>query len=106
VETEGNRARRYPIQAYVEVASVPPEKQLRERTTDLSLFGCHVKTVTPFTPGTEVSIQIAHAGENFGARGRVAYARPNVGMGIVFTTIQSHDRTVLEEWIADLGAKQ
>jgi hypothetical protein len=105
VATESNRARRYPIQAYVEVASVSPEKQLRERTTDLSLFGCHVKTVTPFTPGTEVSIQIAHAGENFGARGRVAYARDGVGMGIVFTTIPSTDRTVLEDWITDLGAK-
>ncbi len=105
MEKESNRARRYPIQAYVEVATVPPEAQLRERTTDLSLFGCHVKTVTPFSPGTEVSIQIAHAGENFGARGRVAYARTGVGMGIVFTTIPSGDRTVLEDWITDLGSK-
>ena len=106
VGTESNRARRYPVQAYVEVDSVPPEKQIRERTTDLSLFGCHVKTMTPLTPGSEVSVQIAHAGENFGARGRVAYARAGVGMGIVFTAIQSRDRTILEDWIADLGSKQ
>ena len=105
MEKESNRARRYPVQAYVEVATVPPEAQLRERTSDLSLFGCHVKTVTPFTPGTEVSIQISHAGENFGARGRVAYARPNVGMGIVFTTIPSSDRAVLEDWIDALSTK-
>ena len=105
MHTENNRGRRYPVQAYVEVASVPPDKQLRERTTDLSLFGCHVKTVAPFTPGTEVSVQIAHAGENFGARGHVAYAREGVGMGIVFTAIPSNDRTVLEDWIANLGAK-
>jgi hypothetical protein len=105
VGTEKNRARRYPVQAYVEVESVPAEKQLRERTTDLSLFGCHVKTITPFTPGSEVSVQIAHAGENFGARGRVAYARAGVGMGIVFTKIQTNDQHVLEDWIADLGSK-
>jgi len=105
VETESNRARRYPIQAYVEVVTVPPEAQLRERTTDLSLFGCHVKTVTPFSPGTEVNIQIAHGGENFGARGRVAYARPNVGMGIVFTTIPTKDRVILEDWIDSLSTK-
>ena len=42
----------------------------------------------------------------FGARGRVAYARAGVGMGIVFTAIQSRDRTILEDWIADLGSKQ
>lgn len=103
--TEINRARRYPVQAFVEVATVPTQSQLRERTTDLSLFGCHVKTATPFTPGTEVNIQIAHSGENFGARGRVAYAREGVGMGIVFTKIQTNDQHVLEDWITELGAK-
>jgi hypothetical protein len=92
VGTESNRARRYPVQAYVEVDSVPPEKQIRERTTDLSLFGCHVKTMTPLTPGSEVSVQIAHAGENFGARGRVAYARAGNGHRFHGNSTQGSDR--------------
>lgn len=105
LENEGNRARRFPLQAHVEVADVQAATQIQERTTDLSLFGCQVKTVTPFTPATKVSVKISHAGESFRALGRVAYARPGVGMGIVFTTIQSSDRMVLEEWLAELRSK-
>lgn len=105
MENERSRARRFPLQAYVEVADVRAGTLIQERTTDLSLFGCQVKTATPFTPATKVSVKISHAGESFRALGRVAYARPGVGMGIVFTTIQSSDQMVLDEWLADLRSK-
>jgi hypothetical protein len=36
------------------------------------------------------------------AHAKIAYARPMVGMGIVFTKIEPIDQSVLERWLADL----
>ncbi len=104
MQLERHRARRYAFQANIELTDVPSETQIRERTSDLSLFGCHVKTLKPLAPGTRVSIKIAHRSVNFQALGRVVYARSNEGMGIVFTSIQPNDQLVLDKWIAELRA--
>lgn len=105
MQPERHRARRYPFQAHLELTDVELETQMRERTTDLSLFGCHVSTVKPWAQGARVSVKISHAGETFRALGRVAYSRPGGGMGIVFMNIQPNDQLVLEDWIADLRTK-
>jgi hypothetical protein len=105
VQTEHHRARRYPFQSYVELTDLQSDTQTRVRTSNLSLFGCHVESPNPLEPGTKVSVSIAHAAENFRALGRVAYAQPGAGMGIVFTTIQPSDQLVLEEWIDELRTK-
>jgi hypothetical protein len=102
VRLERHRARRYPFHAGVELTDVQSETQISERTSDLSLFGCHVETLKRLAPGTKVSIRIAHGSSRFQALGRVVYARSNAGMGVVFTSIQPNDQLVLEKWIAEL----
>jgi hypothetical protein len=102
VQLERHRARRYPFQANIELTDVQSETQITGRTSDLSLFGCHVNTLNLLTPETKIRIRIAHSGVNFQALGRVVYARSNGGMGIVFTSIQPNDQLVLDEWIAEL----
>lgn len=99
---ERHRARRYPFHANVELADVQSEIQISERTSDLSLFGCHVEAVKPLAPGTKVSIRISHRSASFQALGKVIYARPNAGMGVLFTSIQPNDQLLLEKWIAEL----
>ena len=96
------RARRYPFVTKIELTDVQSETHIEERTSDLSLFGCHVDTLRPFPQGTKVNIRIAYRSANFEALGSVAYVRPNGGMGIVFTKIDLNDQLVLEEWIAEL----
>src|SRR5713226_7058114 len=53
-------------------------------------------------PGTKVRIKISYRSESLEALGRVAFVRPNVGMGIFFTRIAPHDQLVLDKWIAEL----
>jgi hypothetical protein len=55
--------------------------------------------VTPFPKGTKVKMQISHAGSNFIAIGKVAYSRPNSGMGIAFITIEPKSQDVLDLWL-------
>ncbi len=102
MQLERHRARRYPFQANIELTDVRSETEIKERTSDLSFFGCHVNTLKPLVPGTKVRIEIVHRGFIFEALGKVVYARSNAGMGIVFTSIQQHDQLILDNWIAEL----
>ena len=99
---ERPRARRYPFVASIELTDLQSETQIREQTSDLSLFGSHVDTRKPLPPETKVRIEISHRSENFEALGKVTSARPNTGMGILFTRIEPHDQSVLDKWIAEL----
>lgn len=97
-----HRASRYPFAANAELTDVRSERSLTARTTDLSLFGCHVSTTSPFPEGTKVSLRIAHGGASLAALGKVVYSTPNSGMGIAFTTIEPSSQATLEKWIASL----
>ncbi len=77
--------------------------QIRGQTKDLSLFGCTVDAANLFPHGTRVRIKIAHGGLKFEGFGQVAYARPDLGMGIVFTSMEPGSEQILEWWIADLA---
>jgi len=101
-ENDSRRVPRYPFLVGVEVAD-ESGIQIQGQTKDLSIFGCSVDTTNPFPQGTRVKIKIAHAGQNFESFGRVAYAHPNSGMGIVFTSVEPQNDRVLEWWIADLA---
>lgn len=99
MQPEHHRAHRYPFVASVELTDVESETQLRARTSNLSLFGCRVDTISPFPAETKVRLRITHGSTSFVALGKVAHAQPNVGMGIIFTAIESNDQAVLEDWL-------
>ena len=88
--------------ASIEVTDVQTENHFVARTRDLSVFGCSVETATPFPENTKVSLRISRGGVNFVAQGKVAYSRPNLGMGIAFTSIEPGSISVLDAWLADL----
>ena len=101
METWRSRARRFPFTVHVELTDMETETQILGRTTDLSLYGCRVKTEKPFPTREKVWIKIAHEGANFVAAGRVA-SMLDGEMGIVFTKIEENDQSVLDKWIAEL----
>lgn len=88
--------------ASIDLTDLESEKHLPAHIKDLNLLGCFVETVTPFTEGTKVRLRISHAGTNFMAIGKVAYSRPNSGMGIAFITIEPRSQEVLDLWLANL----
>ena len=73
-----------------------------ERTGDISVFGCLVKTANPWPVGTKVRIRILHAGASFAAIGTVAYEKANGGMGLTFGKIEPNQQLILDRWIGDL----
>lgn len=100
------RARRYPFAASVELTDVESEARFHEQTCDLSLYGCHVLSGTPFSLGAKMRIRIVHAGASFHALGKVVYAAQEFGTGIVFTDIEEKDQETLEKWLFAVRGKQ
>jgi len=88
--------------AGIQLTDLSTEKQLAAHTEDLSVFGCFVETISPFGEGTKVRLRISRRGVNFFAHGKVAYSRPEAGMGIAFTLIEPSGLSILEAWLAEL----
>ena len=102
MEDENHRLTpRYSFVVDIEVTDLQSGTQIRERAKDLSLFGCGVDTLKPFARGTRVRIKLSHGGADVVALATVAYARPNMGMGVVFTSIEPEDERILKGWIAE-----
>jgi hypothetical protein len=96
------RALRHSLAVDVEVTNLELGIQISERTKDLNLYGCGVNTATPFPAGTKVMLKATYGREKITAFGKVIYGRRDIGMGIVFTTIEPEDQKLLEDWIAEL----
>src|SRR5947209_19833330 len=105
MQLERHRARRYSFHASIELTDLQSETQTKEQTSDLSLFGCHVDTLKPLSPGTKVRIKISHRSESLEVLGRGAFVRPNAVMGMLLARIEPHDQLVLDMWMDDLRAQ-
>ena len=98
---ERPRARRYPFAASIDIVDMETETEIREQTTNLSVFGCQLTAQKPLAAGTKVRLRIIHRGAIFAALGQVAQVRRNI-MGVVFTKIEQKDQAVLEKWLAEI----
>lgn len=103
---ERPRAARYPFVTRIELTDLESDRKTMEKTTDLSLFGCHVVPGNSLPTGTRIRLQITHRGKIFEALGRVTNVRPIAGIGIVFTKVEERDQLILEQWVAELRDKK
>jgi hypothetical protein len=96
--------RRVPRVAFggvAEVSAVDLSKYVIAAVTVLSRFGCSVKTTANFSAGSKVNARITYNETEFAAPGVVAYALPEMGIGIVFGAVSSKDQAVLEHWLSE-----
>lgn len=98
---ERRRAPRYQFIADAEVTETASGAILKAKTGDLSLGGCFLDMLNPPPEGTEIRVKVWHANTTFVALGRVVF--PNMGMGVLFTTVETKQSAVLEEWLSELS---
>ena len=85
----------------IEITDVHLGVQIRARTTMLSLLGCVVDTLEVFPMGLSVDVRLFHRGAEVRTLGRVLYARPDLGMGLAFTSLEPDDKRILDWWVAE-----
>ena len=102
---ERRSAVRYSFIATAEAVELRSQTRVTGRCSDLSMGGCYIDTLAPFTVGAQLRITIQHDSREFQAKAVVAYAHSSMGMGIRFTEVRDDSRDVLRFWIAALNGE-
>ena len=105
MDSERRRAPRYPIIADAEVTEIASETKLSAKTSDLSEGGCFLDMPNPSPEGTEIVVRISYDEATFTARGKVVFVFPDMGMGVMFTSVPASQQAVLEKWLAKLSSE-
>ena len=103
MDSERRGAPRYPFIADAEVTETASGTKLSARTSDVSSGGCFLDMLNPSPESTEIRVRISHASATFTAVGRVVFVFPNMGMGVVFTSVEDNQLAVLQEWLSKLS---
>ena len=88
VPVERRRNLRFPFSATVEAVDNKSGTKVIGRTSDLSLGGCYIDSLSPFPVGTETKIRILRNNETFDAQAKVVYSMMGMGMGLAFVSAQ------------------
>lgn len=101
--------RRCPFVATAEVADLSSSETRRTgRTSELSIGGCYIESPDPFPEGTLVQVRIFRGQRVLEIRAKVVYVHDvqlNSGMGIAFQEIAPNQRSLLEDWLAEIVTK-
>ena len=98
--------RRCPFVASAEVTELSSEtRRISGRTSELGIGGCYIKTLDPFPMGTLVQLRIFREQGVFETKAEVVYShsiRLNSGMGLAFRETAPNQRSLLEDWLAEI----
>ena len=95
----GRRVPRFPCSASAEVTSGGAIELTT--VTELSCYGCFLRTPTPLTTGTSLAVKIMNQGRVFAATAIVVYSQPTLGMGIAFREVKSLFQGILDDWLRE-----
>jgi PilZ domain len=94
--------RRCSLVASAEVTDLDSGTRLSARISEIGLGGCYVDALNPFPEGTKVTLKILRDQGVFETNAKVVYCDATMGMGLAFAGVTPEQRTVLEEWLAEI----
>lgn len=100
---ENRRHPRFPLTAYVEALDPNSNTQISGRSSDVSLGGCYVDTLNPFSEGTAVRIRLTKDNVSFEANAKVVYSQIGMGMGVAFVSAEKDQIRIYRNWINQLS---
>jgi hypothetical protein len=102
---ERRRNLRFPFTATVEAIENKTGTKIIGRTSDLSLGGCYVDTLSPFPIGTEAKLRIQRENETFEAQVKVIFSLIGMGMGVAFVSAQPKRFKIFQKWLSELSGQ-
>jgi hypothetical protein len=100
MDKERRQTLRVPFVAYAEVTEEGANVSIGARVSDISRDGCYIDLRSALPQGTSVQIKIKTAAEFFEASAVVGYTHIHLGMGLIFSEVNSESQAVLQKWIA------
>ncbi len=102
---ERRRNLRFPFSASVEAVDTKSGTKVVGRTSDLSLGGCYIDTLSPFPVGTDVKIRIVRNAQTFEAQSKVVYSLIGMGMGLAFVSAQPKQVRLFQRWLLEISGQ-
>jgi hypothetical protein len=102
LDEERRSASRIMLVASVEAEEITNGISLSARTSDVSVHGCYLDTLNPFSPGTRIRVHLTKGNQTFHSLGVVTYTHQGMGMGVAFMEISPGAREIVQGWIAEL----
>lgn len=90
-----------PVEIHTESSAAP----IHCATSDLSLDGCYIESMYPFSAGTQLELRL-EAGDTLLIAAKVITCDPQFGNGIHFEKILPEDLTTLTRFLDDVAAQQ
>ena len=81
----------------------PAGARLKTRLSDLSLSGCYVDTLHPLPVGARIRLRVVRNKIILEALATVIYSEPRLRMGVSFTQLSPEQKSILENWLADVA---
>lgn len=94
--------RRCALVASAEVTEPQSNTRLSARTSEIAIGGCYIDALNPFPAGTQVNLRISRDHGVFETKAKVVYCHPGCGMGLAFVAIPPDQRSILEDWLAEI----
>ena len=101
---ERRSANRHALVVNAEAEELTAGIKLPGRISDLSVYGCYLDTMNPFSPGTRIRIRLSKGNETFQSLALVIYSHGALGMGISFTDVNPGAQETLQRWLAEPAA--
>src|ERR1700685_232562 len=106
MDKERRTTLRVPFVAHAEIIEAGSGVSIGARVSDISESGCYVDLRSALPQGTSVQIRIRTATVIFEAFAIVGYTHPPLGMGLIFSEVNSESQAVLQKWIALAAGQQ
>src|SRR6266436_9983009 len=100
---EHRLAPRLPFLTEAEVMEPLAGARLKTRLSDLSLRGCYVDTLHPLPVGARIRLRAVRSKIILEVLATVIYSEPRLGMGVSFTQLSPEQKSILENWLADVA---
>lgn len=94
---------RYTLIATVEVVESTSDTHLSGRVSEISRKGCYIDVLNTLPPGTAVRLWISRDEGTFETPGKIIYAQPGMGMGVLFVNTPAEQMQRLDAWLAELA---
>ncbi len=97
---EQRRVPRRSFGGVAEISTAYPDAHIIGLVSELSRFGCFVRTQMSVAIGTKITLKITHHGNECVTRGEVVHALAAKGIGIKFEPATARDGALLDDWLS------
>jgi hypothetical protein len=104
-ETQERRSRlRHDFVVNAEAEELATAIRLPARVSDLSVSGCYLDTLNPFSSGARIWIHFKKGNETLQLLGVVVYSHKDMGMGAEFTDVTPGAQEIIHKWLTQMDS--